>query len=367
MLIDLHPTPSASPVADAAALLGSAKFAYSTRHLAHRRDLGLTADPTVVPRAGDVVLARVTELGHHKRLESPVSRRQNLFIGDLIVVAYGSRYAADQFLARVPDDLGPCHLVAGGGMAALVEDQHARVEDATRIEPIGLLTEADGTHLNLTALAPYAVGAATTERNQVPVIAVVGTSMNSGKSTVLAHLARGLADSGLRVHAGKATGTGAGNDVGLFADAGAHRVLDFTDFGYETTFRLGHDRVRDLFSSMLDELTREAEQGAPDVALVEIADGVYQAETAALLADELFAARIDTVVFAAADALGAAAGVQAIRSHGHRPALVSGVVTASPIMTREATVAVDVPVMPTFDLSDPAVAAPILARHRVAA
>ncbi|MGO3503681.1 MAG: DUF1611 domain-containing protein, partial [Brachybacterium tyrofermentans] len=82
-----------------------AKHAFSTRNVGAflRRAQGidlLTEGHT--PQAGEVVLARVTSIGHHKRLESPVSRRQILFPGDEIVVAYGSRYAADQFLALVP-------------------------------------------------------------------------------------------------------------------------------------------------------------------------------------------------------------------------------------------------------------------------
>ncbi|MGO2537899.1 MAG: DUF1611 domain-containing protein, partial [Brachybacterium tyrofermentans] len=92
--------------------------AFSTRNVGAflRRAQGidlLTEGHT--PQAGEVVLARVTSIGHHKRLESPVSRRQILFPGDEIVVAYGSRYAADQFLALVPEDLGPLHLAAAGG------------------------------------------------------------------------------------------------------------------------------------------------------------------------------------------------------------------------------------------------------------
>jgi hypothetical protein len=69
----------------------------------------------VAPVAGDVVLARVAGLGQHQRLESPHSRRQTLFPGDEVLVAYGHRYAPDQFEAEVPADLGPVHLIAAGG------------------------------------------------------------------------------------------------------------------------------------------------------------------------------------------------------------------------------------------------------------
>src|SRR5690606_41612770 len=83
--------------------LERAKHAFSTRavgpYLRRAEGLDLITEDHV-PSPGEVLLARVTSVGHHKRLESPVSRRQILFPGDEIVVAYGSRYPADQFLAR---------------------------------------------------------------------------------------------------------------------------------------------------------------------------------------------------------------------------------------------------------------------------
>ncbi|MFJ3403380.1 DUF1611 domain-containing protein [Promicromonospora sp. NPDC090134] len=385
----LDPRPVAAPLrADAAPAavrmpdpaahrLLRAKKAYSTRFVAAAIEqdpaaFGLVTDPTRAPRPGDVVLARVVTIGQHRRLESPVSRRQILFEGDEIVVAYGSRYAADQFLAVLPEDLGPCHLAAAGGLASRVVDQHAAVKDATVIEPIGLLTTSgvgggasvvatSGTVVNLAAYAPHpvrAAGSLSGNAARVPVIAVIGTSMNSGKSTTLACLAHGLTAAGLTVHAGKATGTGAGNDAHHFVDAGASHVLDFTDFGLPSTFGLPFEDVRDVFATMADVLASPVRPGAPapGVVLIEIADGVYQGETGRLLVDDAFRSVVDRVVFAAGDALGASGGVAALRALGAEPSVVSGVLTASPLATAEARRALDVDVVPTYDLCLPAVA-----------
>ena len=92
---------------DPQAALKRAKYAYSTRFIhATKDDSDFVVDPdkTQKPSAGDVVLARVTEIGKHKSLEGHNSRKQTLFLGDTIVVSYGSRYAADQFLAVLPND-----------------------------------------------------------------------------------------------------------------------------------------------------------------------------------------------------------------------------------------------------------------------
>lgn len=356
--------PELSPLAQPRELsLKRAKFAYSTRFVAAASELtqfGVATDLSAEPRPGDVVLAKVTEIGHHKRLEGPESRRQTLFVGDEIVVAYGSRYAADQFLAKVPSDLSPCHLAAAGGLAAEVIEQHEKVDFPTAIEPLGLVTKADGTRLNLKDCAPHSINrsgvSVAPEQSSIPVITVLGTSMNSGKSTTLACLAHGLAKAGMRVHVGKATGTGAGNDAHLFTDAGAARVLDFTDFGLSTTFGLSHSEVRDVFFSLVDALAEDRGDGTPDAILVEIADGIFQGETRELLTDQVFQERVQEIVFSAGDALGAVGGVSTLATLGLSPSLVSGVLTASPLATREAMAALDVPVIPTYDLCDPNVA-----------
>lgn len=346
--------------------LERAKFAYSTRtvpaHLRRAEQLRLlTGDHT--PQAGQVVLARVDEIGQHKRIESPASRRRTLFPGDEIVVAYGSRYAADQFLAVLPTDLRPCHLAAAGGLASLVVDRHAAIDEPTAITPIGVLADEHGP-ISLERTSAHRVLPGIGERagrpgHRVPVIAVLGTSMNSGKTTLLAQLAHGLVAAGLEVAAGKATGTGAGNDHGLFVDAGAQRVLDFTDFGHPSTFRLDAASTRDLFLSMVDELAGGARR--PDVVLVEIADGLFQGETAELLRHPAFTEVVDTVAFAASDALGAVGGVAALQDLGHVPTLVSGLLTASPLATAEARRAIEVPVVPTLDLGRPEIALPLVA------
>jgi len=281
-----------------------------------------------------------------------------MYPGDEIVVAYGHRYAPDQFEAEVPGDLGQTHLVAAGGVAGLVTARNQGIQSPTVLQPRGLLTYAGGKVATLTDFAPYATRSPTEiaslngHRKRTPVIGVVGTSMNAGKSTAAASLARGLTRAGQRVAAGKITGTGAGGDPGMYWDAGAATVLDFTDFGYATTYRLAHDEVRAVFVSMIHELVAT---GA-DAVIVEIADGVYQRETRRLLADPLFTEYVDQVLFSAVDALSAVAGLQALDGQGIQVAAVSGRFTSTPLTVREARGALDVPVLEAADLLVPDVA-----------
>ncbi|WP_157103235.1 DUF1611 domain-containing protein [Neomicrococcus aestuarii] len=344
--------------------------AYTTRFVAESINQDATgyhllSGDSIKPQAGDVVIARVTEIGKHARLESPVSRRQLLFPGQEIMVAYGNRYAPDQFLAYVPESLEPCSLIAGGGIAGAVKEMHASIDAATSIEPIGLLADEQGV-VNLSRFAPLSVDAPSVAAvNAVGsarprVIAVLGTSMNSGKSTTLGCLVNGLTNAGLNVAAGKATGTGAGNDPNLFHDGGATRVVDFTDFGYPTTFLLDYETVRGLLSSMIQELSAAVDGTAPDVVVIEIADGVYQGETSRLLADPIYASLVDATIFAAADALGAVAGLDVLQRAKVNVAAVSGLVTASPLASAEAQSVLPVQLINTYDLCNAEVAQGII-------
>ncbi len=341
------------------------RAAYTTRFVAaelqrNPQDFEIVRRANMVPRSGDVVIANVAELGKHIRLQSPVSRRQLMFVGQEIMVAYGHRYAPDQFLAHVPDNLGPCQLVAGGGVASEVIEQHASIDKATQLEPVGLLMR-QGKVVNLLDFAPLSIENESPQAAQIdaprpPVIAVLGTSMNSGKSTTLGCLVNGLVNSGMQVAAGKATGTGAGNDPNLFTDAGAFSVCDFTDFGFPTTYRLDYETVRDLLVAMIRE---QSATGAGTV-VIEIADGLFQGETSRLLRDPIFTAQVDRVLFSAQDALGAQAGERILLDAGLDLAAVSGVVTASPLAAKEAQAQLSTPVIGTFELCRAEVASALL-------
>ncbi len=192
-------------------------------------------------------------------------------VGPLRAFAYGNRYAPDQFESRVPVDLGPTNVAAAGGVAGDVVSSHLAMEAPTEIVPLGLLVDAEGV-VSLRRYAPLTVMPAEDTHVQPrigapPVIAVLGTSMNSAKTTTVAAIVRGLSAARLDVAAGKVTGTGAGGDPRLFEDSGAAAAMDFTRFGFASTYRLGRGEIRDIFASMV----RESTASGPDVIVLEIA------------------------------------------------------------------------------------------------
>ncbi|WP_083586868.1 hypothetical protein [Agrococcus sp. Marseille-P2731] len=332
------------------------KRAYSTRRVALDGAARLRTD--LAPQNGDLVLARVGEIGQHPRIELPSGRRAPLREGEQIIVAYSNRYAPDQFEAVVPDDLGPARLVAGGGIAGRVVAQHATMLDATELLPVGLLADAAGRVLNV---ADGAIGDSPAHARP-PVIAVVGAAMNSGKTTTVAKLAQGLATAGERVGAIKVTGTGSGGDVFSFVDHGASVAYDFTDFGWATTADIGVEAVAEILRRGIARLTAD---GCTAI-VVEVADGVFQRETGALVTHPAFVELVDAVLFAATDALCGIAGIDWLAARGHAPLAVSGVLTASPLAMRELEGQTSTPIWDVEALIDPRRARRVLETAREA-
>ena len=326
----------------------SLKAPFSTRRVPHSAFATLLAGD-LAPRAGDLVLCRVEKIGQHRHLELISGRRAKLYPGDEIVLAYGNRYAPDQFESQVPEDLGRCQMVAAGGIASMVMSKHGRMKNATLVQPLGLVGDRHGKPLNL---ADFALPEPAPQTACPFVISVLGTSMNAGKTETAAQIIRGLRAAGLRVGAAKVTGTGSGGDVWSMNDAGAETVLDFTDAGLPSTYLADGEEVIRVMHTLIGYLGASG----VDVVVFEVADGLFQRETAELVKSPEYADAVDAVVFAAGDAMGSAGGVQWLRSLGLPVMAASGVLTASPLATREAAAVTGLPVLGLEELSDASIA-----------
>lgn len=322
----------------------NAKWAFTTRRVNHDDVVGL--DPTVaLAVAGDLVLCEITEINQHQKIQLATGRAATSYIGDKVVLCVGDRYAPDQFegAARITAD--GADLLAGGGVVGTMEHAHMRMAEPTRLRPIGLLTDRSGEVINI---ARYGLPAAKIP-DHVTVIGVFGASMNAGKTTAAVSLAHGLYRAGFSVAGIKATGTGAFGDFNAFEDAGVS-AMDFTDAGMPTTYRMPMDRIEQGFETLVGTA---AENGA-DIVVVEIADGVFQQETREILEGSAIRDRLDAILFATPDALGAVGGTKVLADHGLRPFAMSGKLTQSPLAMAEAKMATGIPQLSREELCTPA-------------
>ncbi|MEM1352286.1 MAG: hypothetical protein AAGF27_08065, partial [Pseudomonadota bacterium] len=103
-IVHPQPVPSVSPAS-------GAKWSFATRRANREEAVQLNHDLSAV-QTGDLILAEVTRIGSHKRLQLADGRYSPLWPGDPIVVACADRYAVDQFDGRARLSLEGADLLA---------------------------------------------------------------------------------------------------------------------------------------------------------------------------------------------------------------------------------------------------------------
>lgn len=311
----------------------SVKHGFATRAVP-LEEICAVAPASRAPRIGDVVLAEVVKVGRNKTIETRDGVAMHLFPGDRIVGAFGNRYATDQFEGYVPDEpVEDCDMFSMGGVCGRVASKHASMSDPTRLRILGQVHDGDGRPLNTRSFGlPLSIDSANGTRSGAEVILVVGSTMNSGKTTTAGTIARALDRQGHRVAAAKVTGTASGKDGRFFEASGARPVVDFTSAGYPSTYMLGREELLGLYHGVLAHL-RSAD---PDYIVIEIADGIFQRETRMMLESEAIRSSVDHVFFAAGDSLSIDCGVRVLRDYDLPLRATAGAITQSALAAWEA-------------------------------
>ena len=290
--------------------------------------------PLTNPRPGDIVLTRLEKIGKNTRLELASGRTCNLHEGDLLAVAFGNRYATRQFEAYARSDGEFCDLLSMGGVCGLVASSHDGIPEPSKLRQLGALGDARG---RLLQLRDFAISPPAHSRRPF-VIVVCGSAMDSGKTHTAVSVMVGLRRQSRSVAAIKLTGTAAGRDLWKAKDTGVCAALDFVDGGHASTYLCSLTELLDLNTRLVADA---ASKGA-DWVVIEIADGLLQRETSALLQSSAFRDTVDGWLFATNDPLGAVGGISMLRAWGITPEAISGIITTSPLAMLEAQAATGV-------------------------
>jgi hypothetical protein len=173
---------------------------------------------------------------------------------------------------------------------------------------------------------PARVGMAALDANaplgNVPVVALAGTCMDSGKTAAACAIVSRLRHHGFRIAACKATGVSLRRDILAMEDAGAERSMIFSDFGIVTTTATNGPA---LTKALLSKLAATG----PDVIVLELGDGLLGAYGVdAILADDAIRGALDIVVLCANDPVSAWGGARILReSYSIEPSVVTGPAT----------------------------------------
>lgn len=267
---------------------------------------------------GDYVVGEVVSPPNRlSRIELASGRMVEVAKGDLIVGAFGVRYAT---------------LEAVGGWQGIGQDR--QMEALTGAGLFGKSTSRSAMLPSLLSLAykghVLVEGKKATMRDYVPevperefglpVVLMVGTSMSAGKTTSAKVIVRLLVEAGLSVIGAKLTGAGRYRDIQTMQDAGAESIFDFVDAGLPSTV-VPEGEYRPALRNLLSRMAGvEA-----DVLVAEVGASPLEPYNGATAIDEI-GPNVRCTVLSASDPY-AVAGVTA--AFGKRPDLVTGLATST--------------------------------------
>ena len=273
---------------------------------------------------GGVIAVRVlTSKSTYNQLELPSGRFSQIKPGDVIAGALGHRKALFGFSGHLPTTLAPgdkINILNLGGVLGICDSINVDFGQPFSCEVLGQVLHFPYIGERIGVPANIAIGATPPDDKLnvegIPVVALVGSCMNAGKTAAACSLIQEFARRGLKVVAGKTTGVSLRRDILAMEDAGARASAIFTDLGVVTTTPAVAPKVA---RTLLTQLAQQK----PNVIVLELGDGLlglYGVD--AILDDEALRATFAAVVLAANDpgrGVGRRpAAARASRDHGDR-------------------------------------------------
>lgn len=279
---------------------------------------------------GVLVAARVlNNKSRYNQLELTSGRMATVQQGDVIVGALGHRKALRGYSGHLPSELAAgdtLQLLNIGGVLGICDSANPDVGPPFDCEVLGTVLTFPylGERIGVPARAgtEALLPNVRLDARGVPIIALAGTCMDSGKTAASCAIVSRLRHLGYTVAACKATGVALRRDVLAMEDAGARDTMIFSDFGIVTTTASNGPA---LTKSLLNALAARA----PDVIVVELGDGLIGAYGVdAILGDAEIAAALTGVVLCANDPVSAWGGVRLLEDNYRiRPIVVTGPAT----------------------------------------
>lgn len=284
--------------------------------------------PECSAREGAFIVCRaLSDNPNYGELELPSGRLAKVVAGNLLVGALGARNALHGYMGRVPDSVevgDTLSLLNMGGVIGVCDQPNPDLGMPIQLEVLGQVISG-GKRLHL---GDFALPECETLAPGAPIVLVLGTCMNSGKTFAAAETIRILAQAGVKVAAGKVSGVAAMRDLLKMMDNGAIAMRSFAECGLPSTVN-----AKDL-GGVTRSVVQALDGESPDVILLELGDGIIGGyNTRSVLDDAQVRERTACRVLCANDLVGAWGGVNYLEARGHRPDIMSGPVTDNAVGT----------------------------------
>jgi hypothetical protein len=323
-------------------------FVDKVASVAQHSDLSnkLRLSPDIPCEEGVLVAVRVlNNKARYNQLELTSGRMATVTQGDIVVGALGHRKALLGYSGHLPTQLAvgdTIQLLNIGGVLGICDSANPDVGPPFDCEVLGTVLHFP--YLGERIGVPARAGAqrfdpdAPLDAQGVPVVALAGTCMDSGKTAAACAIVSRLRHRGLHVAACKATGVSLRRDILAMQDAGATETTIFSDLGIvTTTAENGPALTRTLLTNLATE--------KPDVTVLELGDGLLGAYgVEAILSDASIRDALTAVVLCANDPVAAWGGAKILRDQfGIEPAVVTGPATDNAVGIDQISERLDLP------------------------
>ena len=300
------------------------KIGSATSPLSLSKNVRVT-DANGAPSAGDVVVVRaLTDSATYNMLELPTGRLAKVNPGDVLIGVLGRRRALKGFVGDVPKEIragDQLHLLNLGGVIGRCTGHHSSLNDAIRVEVMGLVCDENGCVANI---SDKAIPVRASLGASAPLVIIAGTSMNCGKTYAATELIQQATRAGLKVAGGKLSGIACLRDTFNMSDHGAVATASFLDCGLPSTVGAGN------LAAVAKAIIARLNESSPDLIVIELGDGIlggYSVDS--ILDDSELRDATGAIIFCATDYVGAWGGIELLRRRGIDVDLVAGSVTDS--------------------------------------
>ena len=144
-------------------------------------------------KIGQLIAVKVISVNpNYNKLELVSGRITELTEGDVIIGALGNRIASSGMTGTVPEELNKhdkIHVLNLGGVIGACKDFNILLGPATECEVLGSIIDNSNKQLNLQDFSKIKINK---NVSHVPSIAVIGTGIDSGKTTVTSFIIKTL-------------------------------------------------------------------------------------------------------------------------------------------------------------------------------
>lgn len=275
-----------------------------------------------------IVVQALENIDKNDILEFVEGRLGKLIEGDIIPAVLGYRKAPVEFAGAIPEKVkigDELFLICESGLVGELLGAYEAWGKPMKVKVLGAVVDKKGNNLNL---RNYKLPYLKPIEKPIPLLCILSTRMDSGKTTMACRIAHQLKVAGKRVAAVKVTGVAFTQDPYKLRDHGVDPVLDFVDMGLPSTCSGNVEIVVEATQNLINH----AKLTDPDLIILEFGEGILgEYHNMDILASEFIKREIGFVILAANDFAGIYGAKQILQKSGLSIDLVTGPVANSKI------------------------------------